>query len=249
MTTQIAQLVSLQELDQRLQQKEQQLEDLHQQVASVRSEKETRQQEAEERQQRISELESQQRETDGQLKLEEEKIKEKRVRLNRVRNEREQLALQREIELMKEANGQIEESILSVMEQLEEERQHLADIQTRLEELDSQLAEEAVEVEKHIAGLEEEAQADRRQREEIVADLDASLCARYERIFGNRGALAVVEVRDGTCQGCYMRIPPHMCNQIQSSQIQGSSEIFHCPHPYCGRIVYIQVEADGVSGA
>ncbi len=249
MTTQIAQLVSLQELDQRLQRKEQQLEDLHQQVASIRSEKETQQQEAEERQQRISELESQQRETDGQLKLEEEKIKEKRVRLNRVRNEREQLALQREIDLMKEANGQIEENILSVMEQLEEERQHLADIQTRLEELDSQLAEEAVEVEKQIAGLEEETQTDRRQREEIVAHLDAGLCARYERIFGNRGALAVVEVRDGTCQGCYMRIPPHMCNQIQSNQMQGSSEIFHCPHPYCGRIVYIRVEADGVSGA
>ena len=249
MTTQIAQLVSLQELDQRLQQKEQQLEDLHQQVASIRSEKETRQQEAEERQERISELESQEREANGQLKLGEEKIKEKRVRENRARNERERLALQREIELTKEANGQIEESILSVMGQLEEERQHLADIQTRLEELDSQLAEEAVEVEKQIAGLEEEAQTDRRQREDIVADLDAGLCARYERIFGNRGALAVVEVRDGTCQGCYMRIPPHMCNQIQSSQMQGSGEIFHCPHPYCGRIVYIRVEADGVSGA
>ncbi len=249
MTTQIAQLVSLQELDQRLQQKEQQLEDLHQQVASIRSERETRQQEAGERQQRISALESHQRETDGQRKLKEEKIKEKRVRLNRVRNEREQLALQREIDLMKEAKDQVEESVLSVLEQIEEERQHLAAVQTRLEELDSQLTEEAVEVEKHIADLEEEAQTDRRQREEIVANLDASLCARYERIFGNRGALAVVEVRDGTCQGCYMRIPPHMCNQIQSSQVQGSSEIFHCPHPYCGRIVYIRAEANRVSGA
>ena len=248
MTTQIAQLVGLQELDQRLQHKEQQLEDLHQQVAGLRSEKEQRQQEAEERQQRIDELESQQRETDGQLRLEEDKIKEKRVRLNRVRNEREQLALQREIDLMKEANGQIEEKILRVMEQLDEERQHLADVQTRIDELDAQLAEEAVQVQKQIASLEEEAQADRRQREVIVADLDAGLCARYERIFGNRSALAVVEVRDGTCQGCYMRIPPHMCNQIQSSQMQGSGKIFHCPHPYCGRIVYIRVEADGASG-
>ena len=249
MTTQIAQLVSLQELDQRLQRKEQQLEDLHQQVATIRSERDLRQREAEERQQRISELESQQRETDGQLKLEEEKIKEKRVRLNRVRNEREQLALQHEIDLMKEANGQIEESFLSVMQQLEEEQQGLADIQTRLEELQTQLAEETLQTETQIATLEEETQADRRQREQLVANLDASLCARYDRIFGNRGALAVVEVRDGTCQGCYMRIPPHMCNQIQSSQMQGSGEIFHCPHPYCGRIVYIQAEADGAVDA
>ena len=249
MTTQIAQLVSLQELDQRLQRKEQQLKDLHQQVATILSEKEMREREAEERQQRISKMESQQREVDGQLKLEEEKIKEKRVRLNRVRNERELLALQHEIELMKEANGQIEESLLSVQEQLEEERQQFADVQTHIEELQTQLAEETTNIETQIATLEEETQADRRQREQIVANLDASLCARYDRIFGNRGALAVVEVRDGTCQGCHMRIPPHMCNQIQSSQMQGRSNIFHCPHPYCGRIVYIQLETDGASDA
>ena len=247
MTTQIAQLVSLQELDQRLQRKEQQLEDLHQQAATIISEKEMREREAGERQQRISELESQQREVDGQLKLEEEKIKEKRVRLNRVRNERELLVLQHEIELMKEANGQIEESLLSVLEQLEEERQQSIEVQTRIEELQTQLAEETANAATQIATLEEETQADRRQRQQLVASLDASLCVRYERIFGNRGALAVVEVRDETCQGCHMRIPPHMCNQIQSSQMQGSSKIFHCPHPYCGRIVYVKLEADGAS--
>ena len=249
MTTQITQLVSLQELDQRLQRKEQQLKDLHQQVATIMAEKEMREREAEERQQRIGKLESQQREVDGQLKLEEEKIKEKRVRLNRVRNERELLVLQREIESMKEANGLIEESVLSVLGKLEEEQLQFVDVQTRIAELQTQLAEETANVETQIATLEEETQADRRQRDRIVANLDASLCARYERIFGNRGALAVVEVRDGTCQGCHMRIPPHMCNQIQSSQMQDSSHIFHCPHPYCGRIVYVRLEADGASDA
>ena len=249
MTTQITQLVNLQELDQRLQQKEQQLEELHQQVAVIVSEKETQAQQAEEHQQRIDALEGQQREVDGQLKLEEEKIKEKRVRLNRVRNERELLVLQREIELMKEANGQLEESILTVMGQLDEERQQLAEIQARIEELQTQLAEETAAVEVQIATLEEETQADRRQREQLVANLDSSLCARYDRIFGNRGALAVVEIRDGTCQGCHMRIPPHTCNQIQSSQMQGNSKIFFCPHPFCGRIVYVQLDADEASDA
>ena len=56
MATQITQLVSLQELDQRLQRKEQQLEELHQQVAVIVAEKEVREGEAEERQQRIDTL-------------------------------------------------------------------------------------------------------------------------------------------------------------------------------------------------
>ena len=249
MATQITQLISLQELDQRLQRKEQQLEELHQQVAVIVAEKEAREGEAEERQQRIDTLERQHREADGQLKLEEEKIKEKRVRLNRVRNERELLVLQREIELMKESNGQLEENILNVLEQLEEEGRQQTEILARIQELQAQLTQETANVESQIATLEEDTLVERKKRDHLAADLDVSLCARYERIFGNRGGLAVVEVRDGTCQGCHMHVPPHMCNQIQSSQMQGDRAIFYCPQPHCGRILYRRLESEEVSGA
>lgn len=244
MTTQIDQLVSLQDLDQHLLEKEQQLEELRRQVAAIVSEKESREREAQERQVRIDELERQQRDVDGQLKLEEEKIKEKRVRLNRVRNESELLATQREIDLLKEANSQLEEGLLTVMEQLDDERRQMAEIQNRIAELQARLDEQTVQTEKQIATLEEETRAGRRQREELVVKMDMNVCGRYDRIFRTRGALAVVEVRDGTCQGCRMRIPPHMCNQIQSSRLQGRDDIFYCPHPYCGRIVYVRLDAE-----
>ena len=48
--------------------------------------------------------------------------------MNRVRNERELLALQREIDLSKEANQQIEEELLSVMEMLEQLDAKIGDI-------------------------------------------------------------------------------------------------------------------------
>lgn len=244
LTTQIDQLVSLQDLDQRLREKELQLEELRQRVAAIASDKEVQEREVRERQVRIDELERQRRDLDGQLKLEEEKIKEKRVRLNRVRNESELLATQREIELLKEANGELEEGVLTLMEQLDEERGQQAEIQTRIDELDARLAEETVQTAKEIADLEEEGRAGGRQRDALVADMDATLCTRYGRIFRTRGALAVVEVRDGTCQGCHMRIPPHLCNQIQSSQLQGRNDVFYCPHPYCGRIVFVRLDAE-----
>jgi len=249
LATQITQLLSLQDLDQRLLRKEQQLEKLHQQVAVIVSEKEAREREAEERQQRIATLESQHREADGQLKLEEEKIKEKRVRLNRVRNERELLVLQREIELMKESNGELEDNILKVLGQLEEQQQQQTDTQTRIEELQAQLAQETADVESQIGTLEKETPVERKKRDQIAADLDASLCARYERVFGSRGGWAVVAVRDGTCQGCHMHVPPHMCNQIQSSQIQADGSIFYCPQPSCGRILYFGLDSEEVSEA
>ncbi len=244
LTTQIDQLVSLQDLDQRLRQKELQLEALRQRTAAIASDKEIREREVQERQVRIDELERQRRDLDGQLKVEEEKIKEKRVRLNRVRNESELLATQREIELLKEANGELEEGVLTLMEQLDEERGQQAEIQTHIDELDARLAEETAQTAKEIATLEEESRAGSRQRESLAADMDPTLCTRYGRIFRMRRALAVVEVRNGTCQGCHMRIPPHLCNQIQSSQLQGRNDVHYCPHPHCGRIVYVRLDAE-----
>ena len=238
MATQIALLAALQEIDQRLQQKEHNLQELRQRVNVLVLEAATKEREAEERQQRINELETRHRAVEMQLKEEEAKIKEKRVRLNRIRNERELLALRREIDLMKEANGKLEDEVLVLMEQIEQEKILFAQMYTQIEELKSKIEQEAAQVEVRVATLEQEVQQERAEREHLVRSVAADLRARYERIFSRRGGVAVVEIRDGTCQGCHMRIPPHMCNQIQSNHLQSNGTIFQCPH--CGRILYWQ---------
>jgi hypothetical protein len=65
-------------------------------------------------------LEAQRAELESRLEAEETRIKDSRMRLNRVRNEREVMALRREIDVAKEANKLIEEQLLAVMGQLEE---------------------------------------------------------------------------------------------------------------------------------
>lgn len=247
MATQIDLLAALQGIDQRLQRKEHLLQESRQQVTAILLEIETKEREAEGQQQRISELEGQHRAAEGQLKEEEAKIKEKRVRLNRIRNERELLAIRREIDTMKEANGQLEEQVLLLLEQIEQEKARLVRTRAHIEESKARLEQETARVGAQIAALEEETQLERREREQVAHHLDADLCARYERIFAKRGGLAVVEIRAGTCQGCHMHIPPHMCNQIQSSQRQGNSTIFHCPH--CGRILYWRTAPDDAPNA
>ena len=236
MATQIALLAALQQVDQRLQRKERDLQELRQQVSAIVQEVASKEREAQERQQRINELETRHRVIEKQLKEEEAKIKEKRVRLNRIRNERELLALRREIDLMKEANGKLEDEALALLEQIEREKPLLAEICAQVEALKDQIGQETSRIEVRVAVLEQEVRQERAEREQIVRRLDAELCARYERIFSRRGGVAVVEIRDGTCQGCHMRLPPHMCNQIQSSYLQNQGTIFQCPH--CGRILY-----------
>ena len=245
MSTPIDLLAALQEIDQRLRQKETTLQELRQQITAIASAVETKQHEAEAHQLRLNELEARHRETESQLKEEEGKIKEKRVRQNRIRNERELLAVRREIELMKEANEKIEEDGIRLLEQIEQEKTHLVRTQGEIETLKGKMVEEASRVETQIASLESEAQEERHQREKFARDIDSDLCARYERIFAKRGGVVVVEIRADTCQGCYMRIPPHMSNQIRSSVQANARTIFHCPH--CGRILHWRSTPEGES--
>jgi predicted nucleic acid-binding Zn-ribbon protein len=236
LATQIDLLTTLQEIDQQLQRKELLLQELRQQVSAISSEMEKTEQEAQTQQQRMQELEAKHRDTEGQLKLEEEKIKEKRVRLNRIRNERELLATQREIELMREEKGKLEDDTLALLEKIEQGREGLTQNLARIEELKTHHQQEASRVDTQITVLEQETLQERTGRESLVKSLDQLLCNRYERIFAKCGGVAVVKIQDETCQGCRMRIPPHTCNQIQRSQLQQSEKIFYCPH--CARIVY-----------
>jgi len=245
LATQIDLLAALQEIDQRLQHKERALFGLRQQVAVIVAQMEAKEREAEEQQRRITELETNRQAMERRLREEEDKIKEKRVRLNRVRNERELLAMRREVETMKEANGKLEEEALRLLEQFDQEQKLLADSQAQIAELQNRLTQETTQVGAQIAALEEETQHERSERERMTHLVDADLCARYERIFTRRGGVAVVEFRAGTCQGCHMHIPPHMGNQIRSNVEQNTGVIFHCPH--CGRILYWRAVPDDTS--
>ena len=66
---------------------------------------------------------------------------------------------------------------------------------------------------------------------------DPSLIQRYEMIFSRRNGLAVAEARGGTCQGCRMRLPPQLYNQIQRHD-----SIHFCPN--CQRILYHEGEGE-----
>ena len=68
------------------------------------------------------------------------------------------------------------------------------------------------------------------ERDKIATGIRPEVLKRYGAIRMRRG-LAVTTVRNGTCQGCNMNVPPQLFNVLQ----RGNS-IETCP--YCHRIVY-----------
>jgi predicted nucleic acid-binding Zn-ribbon protein len=177
-------------------------------------------------------LETRRVEMDRQLDTLNGRIRDSRMRMNRVKNSTELLALQREIDLSKEANLHIEEDLLNVMETLEAVSARLATAVESLQQLESE-ADQAVATRRAEAeSLRQEVDAESGNREEITAGMDPSLRSKYEQIFERRGGSAVVAARDNMCTGCRMSIPPQLYNELQKHQ----NVVRQCPN--CHRILF-----------
>ena len=172
---------------------------------------------------------------DRQLEVAGGKIRDNRMRMNRVRNSVELLALQREIDLSKEANQQTEEELIGVMEAVEALGTQLAEAVAVLEKLEAE-ADEAVATRRAEAErLRQELEAERGHRESLASGMEPSLRSKYEQLFDRRGGSAVVAARGGICTGCRMHIPPQLYNELQKYR-----DIRQCPN--CHRILYFPQE-------
>jgi len=122
----------------------------------------------------------------------------------------------RELELMEEA----EKIKVSVAEA---EKLHVA----AKAHTDRQIAEiegKVQAIEAHLAGLEAE-------RKTLTEGIDEDLLYQYNKLFANKGGLAVVALEHETCMGCHMKLTTQT-----AVRVKGSKEILNCEQ--CGRLLY-----------
>jgi uncharacterized protein len=168
---------------------------------------------------------------DRQLELAGNKIRDNRMRMNRIRNSIELLALQREIDLSKESNLVVEEELIQVMETIETLTAQRGEAKEALAKLAQQADGEIARRRGEAEALRQELEAERGQRDALAADMDPSLRSTYEQLFERRGGAAVVTARSGICTGCRMHIPPQLYNELQKHR----DHVRQCPN--CRRIL------------
>ncbi|MGH9764448.1 MAG: zinc ribbon domain-containing protein, partial [Blastocatellia bacterium] len=215
MREEIARLMSLQTIDRELRELEEALAAVAERVDQLR-EQATKQQESldaltrEEQQTATSRRQLERDLADGEAL-----IRDKRMRLNQVRTEKELQALTHEVESLKESNQRMETELLALMEAAEPRA-------VRIKELTEELARtraELIAAEKEIAAQVEDLKVSiakqRLDRDLMAKDINGQLLRKYQMIFDRRNGLAVAEAKTGTCQGCRMRLPPQLFNEIQ----------------------------------
>ena len=190
----------------------------------------------------LAALVARQRDLEGRLGAAEAKMKDRRMRITRIRNDKELGLARREVELLKEEIGTLEGELVGVMEQVEATSTRVQELEATLARLTEERDGEASALRDTLSRLAGEIERERASRTQIIETVDGDLRRKYEMLFSRRGGLAVVEIRGGTCQGCRMRVPPQLFNEIQRNHEQ----VVLCPS--CQRMLYWRAEVEEANG-
>jgi predicted nucleic acid-binding Zn-ribbon protein len=166
----------------------------------------------------------------GLLGDDEQQVAGAKHKLSQAKNSKEYMAAQREIEQKRESVAGREGEITKLVEAVDAKKKLLADRSTDVQALRDSIQKDSDAARARMAELEGKIAALRSERDALAASVKPEVLKRYGTIRMRRG-LAVVSVRNGTCQGCNMNIPPQLYNTLQ----RGLS-LETCPS--CHRIIY-----------
>lgn len=184
---------------------------------------------------RIEELEKERRKKEGELDQEEEKIRKTQLRLMEVKTNKEYQALLKEIEWAKEVNSQREEDVIGIMDEIDQRRAELKEVETRIEDEKKDVTDKIRYADEQMVQLDHEIRRLVETRKDLIGHLGTELLDRYRVLKQRKFGSAVVLVRNEACQGCHVHIPPQLYNEVLKN-----SAIIQCPN--CQRILYWEHE-------
>jgi len=179
-----------------------------------------------------------------QLKVQQStELKERNEGLQRARKKaaqassiREADAAEREIEANRRSMKEREDELGRIGQAIEAKTASLAEREKDFEEAKGVLQSKEESSKSRIAELEEKRAKMLNGRDDIAAKVPKLVVKRYERL--KTGITnAVIVIKDGSCSGCRMALPPQL-----NIDLQRGNELHQCPH--CRRIIIHQTVLD-----
>ena len=242
MNEEISKLIDLQAIDSEIDGFDQEINDKEQEVTAQQQSIIDKEEEASQSRENIEQLELKQRETKTELEDAQFGIKERQNKMMKVQTSREHQALLKEIEDNKRKIKENEEKLLQLMDQIEQAEITVKELGNLCKGEKKLLAEKSDEVAKAIELINARKKKVIKQREDLAPQLHPGTQKRYAMLRVKRNGSAVVETKNGTCQGCFMAIPPQQYNEVRKGD-----KINFCPT--CQRILYYLEEESETADA
>jgi predicted nucleic acid-binding Zn-ribbon protein len=176
-------------------------------------------------------LDKQRRQLEATVTEEQYNLQKAQRKLLEVKTNKEYSAMVAEIETFKQKISGHEDAVLHIMELTEQRKQELQDLDRQVNEADQSLIEGRRRNELELAVLQETLAGRRQTREEAVQQLERPAVDRYMRLLNGRKGLAVVGIKNGSCQGCFLALPPQLIQEVRRND-----RVLTCSH--CQRILY-----------
>lgn len=181
--------------------------------------------------QRLAVNQAARREIEKELALQQGRLSKYRDQIMAVKTNREYQAMQKEIEVAQQGIQAQEDLMLERMLEHDE-------VAAEVKKAEAACAAEKLAIEQERAGLavrvaEAKAAIDTiaRDRADVARGISAALLTVFDKLIRHRGTLAVVEVRDGRCTVCQVRVRPQVYSELRRGEI-----VFQCES--CQRILY-----------
>jgi predicted nucleic acid-binding Zn-ribbon protein len=230
--TQIVTLVQLQAVDTEAYGLKAEKESKPQEIKALESSFEEKKKQLVNLEKEALELQKQRKDKELELASEEGSIKKLQTQLYSLKTNKEYQSMLQQIQDATADASLIEDKILQLFDQADKKKGEIEQEKARLNQQEKIFHEQKNKVEERIRVVDDRLAQLEVQRKQIVPSVDAGILAQYERILHNRDGLAIVSVKDNSCQGCNMFVPPQVINLIKMYERIITCEI-------CNRILYI----------
>jgi predicted nucleic acid-binding Zn-ribbon protein len=189
----------------------------------------------------LTDTESWRRRQEEEAKAEQDQLIKAKQRSSLVKNAKEHMASERELQTTRKLAQEREEEVVKLGGAVDAAKKSIETHEADFAALKEHVASEEKAAQEKIAELQKQIDEERKLRQVAAARVRADVLKKYSAIRMRRG-LAMAPVKNGTCQGCNMNIPPQVFNQLQ----RGDS-IELCGN--CNRIIYWDKLLENPDGA
>ena len=171
------------------------------------------------------------RSLEGECGVAQQKVSKYKDQLMEAKDNRQFHALQHEIATFSEEVQRIEGLIIEKMLELDDLTAKVKSAEAALAKDKQSISAQKSAIDAEVAALKQSLEALVTERATIAASVPKATLSTFDTIFKARKNLAVVKVIDGLCEGCRVRVRPHLFNQLRAADT-----IIQCES--CQRIVY-----------
>lgn len=178
-------------------------------------------------------LQKQRKGRELELASKEESIKKLETQLYSLKTNKEYQAMLQQIDDAKADASVIEDQILESLEKIDKAKIDMEQEKQMLQEEEAKFDAQKKNIENRIKEIDDRLAQLEGQRRQVTPQIETKILTQYERILVNRDGLAIVSVKDDSCRGCNMLVPPQVINLIKMYERIITCEV-------CNRILYIE---------